>query len=95
MGRRMSIKTTRGCITAILDGSIEKASFKTMPIFGIAIPEALNGVDSEILDPRSTWEDKAAYDAGAQKLASLFVENFKRYLDGNTAFDFSAAGPKL
>ena len=95
VGRRMSIKTTRGCITAILDGSIEKASFKTMPIFGIAIPEALNGVDSEILDPRSTWEDKAAYDAGAQKLASLFVENFKRYLDGNTAFDFSAAGPKL
>ncbi|MDR2904401.1 MAG: phosphoenolpyruvate carboxykinase (ATP) [Helicobacteraceae bacterium] len=95
VGKRMSIKTTRGCITAILDGSIERAAFKTMPIFNLAVPESLEGVDSAILDPKSTWSDKAAYDATAKKLAEGFIKNFKRYDGGNSAFDFTAAGPKI
>lgn len=96
VGKRMSIKNTRACINAILDGSIEKASFKTMPIFGISIPETLSGVDTEILDPRNTWSDKSAYDAQAKKLANLFVENFKRYTSGgDSSFDFTKAGPTL
>ena len=95
VGKRMSIKTTRGCVTAILNGSIEKSRFNNSPIFNLAVPESLEGVDSAILNPKSTWSDPAAYDATAKKLAGLFVENFKRYQGGSNAFDFTAAGPKL
>ncbi|MDR0746942.1 MAG: phosphoenolpyruvate carboxykinase (ATP) [Helicobacteraceae bacterium] len=94
-GKRMSIKTTRGCINAILNGAIEKSGFREMPIFGILVPETLEGVDSAILDPKSTWSDKAAYEATARKLASLFIENFKRYQGGGNEFDFTKAGPQL
>ena len=95
VGKRMSIKSTRACINAILDGSIEKSSFSTMPIFGIAIPEEISGVPSEILNPRNAWQSKEDYDQEAQHLASLFIENFKKYITENHEYDFSAAGPKL
>ena len=95
VGKRMSIKSTRACITAILDGSIEKSEFKDMPIFGIKIPMSLNGVESEILDPRNTWSDKAAYDAEASKLAGLFVKNFDRYKDSPSGVEYSKFGPKI
>jgi phosphoenolpyruvate carboxykinase (ATP) len=94
-GKRMSIKDTRACINAILNGSIEEAYFTPMPIFGIGIPDKLAGVESKILDPRGAWEDKKAYDNEAKKLASLFVENFHIYQTADAEFDFSVAGPKL
>jgi len=79
VGHRMSIKDTRGCINAILDGSIEKAEFDTLPVLDLAIPKTLNGVDTNVLNPRNTWEDKNAYDETLNKLASMFEENYKRY----------------
>ena len=95
VGKRMSIKTTRRCIDAILDGSIEKAEFTAMPIFGIGIPKFLHDVNPEILDPRNTWGDKDAYDKDAAHLASLFIDNFKKYITDDHRYDFSSAGPKL
>jgi phosphoenolpyruvate carboxykinase (ATP) len=57
------------------------AEFRTDPNFGFAVPVAVNGVDSAILDPRSTWTDKDAYDATAKKLVAQFVDNFEQFAD--------------
>lgn len=94
-GSRMSIKNTRACINGILDGKINNSSFDTLPIFNLAIPTTLDGVDTEVLNPRNTWEDKDAYDAMAKKLAGMYVDNFKKYLTDESDFDFTAAGPQL
>ncbi len=94
-GKRMSIKNTRACINAILDGKINNSDFDTLPIFNLSIPITLDGVDTEVLNPRNTWEDKSAYDAAAKNLASMYVENFKKYLTEDSDFDFTAAGPAV
>ena len=95
VGKRMSIKNTRACINAILDGSIQKCEFEIMPIFNLAIPKELNGVETSVLNPKNTWEDKAAYDEMAKKLAKMYIENFKKYILNDSEFDYSAAGPKI
>ncbi len=94
-GKRISIKDTRGIIDAILDGSIEKAEMSELPIFDLAIPQALPGVDTGILDPRNTYADKAEWTAKAEKLAGLFVENFKKYATNEEGKALIAAGPHL
>lgn len=93
-GQRMSIKTTRKCIDSILDGSIEHADFETDPLFGFEVPKALPGVDTALLDARSTWSDKAAYDATAMKLAKMYANNFKKY-EGKGSVDYTRGGPKI
>ena len=65
-----------------------------MPIFDFEIPKALAGVDPSILNPRDTWEDKGAYDAAAQKLAGMFVENFKTFTDTEEGKRLAGFGPK-
>jgi len=92
----MSIKDTRACIDGILSGSINDAEFETLPTFNLKMPKALAGVkDNTVLNPRNTWADKAEYDASLAKLASMFIENFKRYEDKGGKFDFASAGPQL
>jgi phosphoenolpyruvate carboxykinase (ATP) len=96
VGKRMSIKDTRACINGILNGSINDAEFETLPTFNLAVPKHLDGVaDNEVLNPRNTWEDKAAYDETLANLAGMFVQNFDRYNDRGSEFDFSSAGPQL
>ena len=95
VGKRMSIKNTRSCIHAILDGSIQESEFDTTHTFGFAIPKTLHGVDTHVLNPRNAWEDKEAFDKQRDALAKMFIENFKKYQTANSAFDYSAAGPKL
>jgi phosphoenolpyruvate carboxykinase (ATP) len=80
-GSRMPIKATRALLNAALDGSLNSAEFRTDPNFGFAVPVAVAGVDSGILDPRSTWADKAAYDDTAKKLVGQFVDNFAQFAD--------------
>lgn len=94
-GKRISIKDTRGIIDAILDGSIEKADSKIIPIYNLEIPTALPGVDPAILDPRNTYADPAEWDKKAKKLAHLFIENFKQYTDNEEGKNLVAAGPQL
>jgi len=94
VGNRMSIKDTRACVNAILDGSIEKAEFDQTRWFRLSIPKALPGVNSKVLNPRNAWPDAEAFDQTAHKLAGMFIENFKKYLKADEEFDFTAAGPK-
>ena len=95
IGKRMSIKNTRACINSILDGSIEGVEFENFPIFNIAIPKTLDGVDTEILNPRNTWEVAEKYDAVRVELAKMFIENFNKYIVKNSENDYSSAGPKI
>jgi len=81
IGKRMPIKATRALLTAALTGDLKNAQFRTDANFGFAVPQSLEGVDSAILDPRSTWADGAAYDAQAKKLVSMFVTNFTKFED--------------
>ncbi|MEZ4700931.1 MAG: phosphoenolpyruvate carboxykinase (ATP) [Rhodothermales bacterium] len=81
-GRRMSLKNTRSIIDAIHDGTLAQIPTTEDPIFGLAIPNSCPNVPTEILNPRNTWADKAAFDRTARKLASLFAKNFQQYKDG-------------
>lgn len=70
---------TRTLLNAALDGSLKEVEFRTDPHFGFQVPVAVPGVDSAILDPRSTWADGAAYDKQARKLAEMFRRNFEKF----------------
>lgn len=78
-GKRMPIKATRALLNAALDGSLKNAQFRKDPNFGFEVPVEVPGVDTSILDPRSTWADKDEYDRTAAKLVDLFVSNFAEF----------------
>ena len=63
------------------DGSLSEAATKVDPVFGLNIPTMVEGVPSEVLEPRDCWADGAAYDAQAYKLAEMFRENIKKFGD--------------
>jgi phosphoenolpyruvate carboxykinase (ATP) len=88
----MSVKTTRACINAILDGSIANAEFDYHPVFNVEMPKELNGVPAEVCNPRNAWADKDAYDAQAAKLSNLFKKNFVKYT-GEGVTDYTEFGP--
>ena len=92
-GKRMKLSYTRAMVTAALTGDIEKSEFIKDDTFGVAVPTTIEGVPSELLIPANTWEDKKAYEERCQKLASSFVENFKKYTKMDA--DVVAAAPKL
>ncbi|WP_429931411.1 phosphoenolpyruvate carboxykinase [Agrobacterium vitis] len=79
IGSRMPIKATRALLTAALSGELKKAEFRTDANFGFAVPVAVDGVDTSILDPRSTWANGADYDAQAKKLVGMFIANFEKF----------------
>jgi len=80
VGKRMPIKVTRTLLNAALDGSLKQAKFRKDPNFGFEVPLELPGC-TELLDPRSTWDDPEEYDRTAAKLVDLFVENFAQFAD--------------
>ncbi|MDH3381611.1 MAG: phosphoenolpyruvate carboxykinase (ATP) [Flavobacteriaceae bacterium] len=94
-GKRISIKDTRAIIDRILDGSIEKAALKTIPIFNLQIPTALEGVDTNILDPQKTYSKAEDWNAKATDLAELFINNFKQFTDNEEGKNLVEAGPHL
>jgi len=94
VGSRMKIKYTRAMLNAALDGKLDKVEYETYPIFNLQIPKTCEGVPSEVLNPKNTWEDKKAYDEMAKVLADMFVNNFKEY-EAETTKEISAAGPKI
>ncbi|KMW72466.1 phosphoenolpyruvate carboxykinase [Photorhabdus luminescens subsp. luminescens] len=94
-GKRISIKDTRGIIDAILNGDIEEADTITLPIFDLAVPTALPGVNTDILDPRKTYADKSQWEEKAKDLAHRFVDNFDKYTDTPAGEALVKAGPKL
>ncbi len=95
VGKRMSLKDTRSCINAILDGTINNSEFDYINTFGFRFPRTLGDVNPSILNPSNAWADREAYLAQRDALAKLFIENFKKYQIEGSDFDFSAAGPQL
>ena len=79
VGERMPIKATRALLSAALSGDLKNQAMRIDPNFGFEVPTALDGVDSAILNPRDTWSDKAAYDAQAEALVTMFSENFEKF----------------
>ena len=94
VGARMPIAYSRALLRAALSGALDSVEMRIDPVFGIAVPTSCPDVPSTILDPRSTWDDGAAYDAKAAELAEMFRANFKAFEDGTSA-DVCAAGPKV
>ena len=94
VGKRMSIAHTRAMITAALSGQLDNVQYQRHPIFNVEMPLTCPGVPDEVLDPRSTWTDRSAYDQQAKKLASMFVENFKMF-EGDVDRTVVEAGPKV
>jgi len=94
-GKRISIKDTRAIIDAILDGSIEKAETKVIPIFNFEVPTALHDVNPAILDPRDTYTDPNDWTSKAANLAGLFIKNFVQYTDNEEGLNLVKSGPQL
>ena len=93
VGSRIKLKYTRAIIDAIHSGALANAPTVEDPIFGFQVPTVCAEVPTEILQPRNTWTDKAAYDEKAKKVASLFKENFKKY-EGQASAEVRGGGPK-
>jgi phosphoenolpyruvate carboxykinase (ATP) len=91
-GERIKLKYTRAIVHAALGGELDESETRRDPIFELAVPTEINRVPANVLNPRSTWSDPAAYDAQAKKLAGMFRENFEKI--GNVDAATKNAGPK-
>jgi phosphoenolpyruvate carboxykinase (ATP) len=92
VGRRMPIQATRDLLHAALSGKLDSVEYRIDEVFGLEVPVFVPGVDSQLLDPRSTWADPEAHDEKARELARMFRENFARFDD--VAPGVAAAGPR-
>ncbi|MEJ2290252.1 MAG: phosphoenolpyruvate carboxykinase (ATP) [Deinococcales bacterium] len=92
-GERMQLRHTRALVRAALRGELDDVGFDPDPVFGILMPRNAPGVPSELLRPRTTWSDPAAFDAQAAKLATMFRDNFAHFARDASA-DVAAAGPR-
>ncbi len=94
-GKRISIQNTRAIIDAILNGKIDEAETFTLPVFNLAVPTELPGVDTHILDPRNTYANQEQWEEKAHDLAQRFVANFDKYTDTSAGARLVEAGPKI
>jgi phosphoenolpyruvate carboxykinase (ATP) len=92
-GERMPIAATRALLHAALSGRLGDVEYREDPAFGFEVPLEVPGVDSSLLDPRSTWRDREAYDARARELATMFRQNFTEFADPDS--DVAKAGPRV
>ncbi len=94
VGSRIKLKHTRAIIDAVHNGTLDKVEMTTDPIFGVSVPRTVPGVPEDVLDPKKTWSDPAAYTQSARKLGQLFHDNFQDYADmvGKEARE---AGPRI
>ena len=94
VGRRMPIRVTRRLLAAALDGSLNRANFRTDPYFGLAVPTAVPGVEPHILQPSKTWASKAEFAETAKKLVAMFRENFVKF-EPHVDAEVKAAAPTM
>jgi phosphoenolpyruvate carboxykinase (ATP) len=92
VGSRMKIGYTRAMVQALLEGALDDVPVRRDPVFGLDVPQRVPSVPTDVLDPRGTWPDGAAYDAQAAKLAAMFRANFERF--GAVAESIRTAGPQ-
>ena len=88
----MKLPLTRAMVTACLNGELEKSEFVRDPIFNVMVPTTCPGVPDDVLVPEKMWQDKAAYQQTARKLAELFRANFAKYK--NMPQEVIEAGPQ-
>lgn len=93
VGHRIPIQYTRAMVSAALNGELEDVNYRAHPIFKVLGPEIVPGVPSDMLDPKRMWQDPAAYDLQARKLAQQFIENFQQF--GTVSPALIEAGPSL
>src|SRR5690606_7822676 len=92
VGQRMKLSQTRAMVRAAVAGKLDSTPTVTHPIFGLYMPTTIGGVPDEVLDPRRTWSDGAAYDEQATKLAGMFHQNITKFGDAVKP-EILAAGP--
>jgi phosphoenolpyruvate carboxykinase (ATP) len=93
-GRRMKLSHTRAMVRAALAGQLDATKYATDPMFGLSVPTEVPGVPTEVMTPRGTWSDGAAYDAQARKLAAMFAANFEKF-GTNVPASIRTAGPRV
>jgi len=91
IGKRMSLPYTRAMVNALVEGRLANVEFETEPAFGFSIPKSVPEVPSELLNPRNSWKDKAAYDKMATDLSARFAKNFEQF---DAPREVKEAGPK-
>lgn len=94
VGHRMELAYTRAMVNAALDGELDDLEYVEDDVFGVQVPTSCPGVPDDVLTPRNTWSDQSAYDEQADKLAWMFVENFKQFAD-QVPEEIITAGPKV
>jgi phosphoenolpyruvate carboxykinase (ATP) len=92
VGRRMEISYTRAMVSAALNGTLAGVETRVDPIFGLHVPVSCPDVPSDVLNPRTTWDDPEAYDVAARDLAKLFSDNFADY-ESHVSDEIRNAGP--
>ncbi|GJP44625.1 hypothetical protein CLOM_g3995 [Closterium sp. NIES-68] len=101
VGSRMKLAYTRKIVDAIHNGSLASATYKTTPIFCLQVPDKVDGVPQEILEPQNMWANKDAYNATLKKLGGLFNSNFSKFTESMAGVDSTlseqilSAGPQL
>jgi phosphoenolpyruvate carboxykinase (ATP) len=93
-GHRMPIAATRGLLRAALEEDLRSVEYRIDATFGFEVPASVPGVDTALLDPRSTWQDPDAYDRKARELARMFRDNFEKFAE-SAGPDVTAAGPLI
>jgi phosphoenolpyruvate carboxykinase (ATP) len=93
-GKRIKIAYTRAMVDVLLSGQLDNVAFEPDPVFGVMIPQVCPGVPEQVLNPRCTWKDTAAYDEQARKLAGMFAANFAQFADAVPP-EVLAVGPRL
>jgi len=93
-GHRIKIAHTRAMINAALDGKLDGVEYVKDPVFGLQVPTSCPNVPAEVLTPRNTWGDKAAYDGQTRKVAQMFADNFKHF-EKNVSDSVREAGPNV
>jgi phosphoenolpyruvate carboxykinase (ATP) len=94
IGKRIDLKNTRNIIHRILDGSVKSAPSAEHSVFKLKYPTKIEGVDTDILSPRTCWPSAAKYDEAAAQLAKLFIKNYEPFKQG-AKVDYSKFGPSL
>jgi len=91
IGKRMGLPYTRAMVNALVEGRLANVEYEVEPALGLSIPKSCPGVPSELLAPRNSWKDKAAYDKTAAELSARFAKNFEKF---DASAEIKAAGPK-
>jgi len=93
VGARIKIKYSRAMITAAINGDLDQTEYHHDELFNLDIPTKIEGIPSEILEPKNTWNDKNSYDESAKSLCKMFVENFEKFDDVSS--EIKNAGPRF